>query len=85
MIGERRRSDLTWDSAKEEFFPVRFHWNWSQLYIARRRIYLKQPPPAPTPDGQEDKGGHISIVKGCLYQRLALARPPGHRGIEVAR
>ncbi len=34
-----------WTREKEEFFPVRFHWNWSQLYIARRRIYVKQPPP----------------------------------------
>jgi hypothetical protein len=32
-----------WHKESEEYFPVRFHWNWSQLYIARRRIYVKKP------------------------------------------
>jgi len=37
----------SWQRQSEEYFPVRFHWNWSELYIARRRIYVKKPP-APT-------------------------------------
>jgi hypothetical protein len=38
----------SWQKQSEEFFPVRFHWNWSELYIARRRIYVKKPVPLTT-------------------------------------
>jgi hypothetical protein len=38
----------SWQKQSEEFFPVRFHWNWSELYIARRRIYVKRPAPPTT-------------------------------------
>jgi len=36
----------SWQKESEEFFPVRFHWNWSELYIARKRVYVKKTAPA---------------------------------------
>jgi hypothetical protein len=32
-----------WHRQSDEFFPVRFHWNWSELYTARRKVYVRKP------------------------------------------
>jgi hypothetical protein len=37
-----------WERQSDDFFPVRFHWNWSELYTARRKVYVRKPP-APSP------------------------------------
>jgi hypothetical protein len=38
----------SWQKKSEDYYPVRFHWNWSELYTARRKVYVKsaQPPSA---------------------------------------
>lgn len=30
-----------WQRSSEAFIPVRYHWNWSDLYTARRREYIR--------------------------------------------
>jgi hypothetical protein len=30
-----------WKRTSEEYFPVRYHWNWSTLYVSRRREYTR--------------------------------------------
>lgn len=38
-----------WQKAAENYYPVRYHWNWSNLYVARRREYVHKPPPTTRP------------------------------------
>jgi hypothetical protein len=32
-----------WKKLSDGFYPVRYHWNWSELYISRRREYTRSP------------------------------------------
>lgn len=41
-----------WRMEEAAYFPVRYHWNWSYLYTARRREYVKQTPPPQRPMDQ---------------------------------
>lgn len=31
-----------WKQTGQAFYPVRYHWNWSDLYLSRRREYVRQ-------------------------------------------
>jgi hypothetical protein len=32
-----------WERARDEVIPVRYHWNWSNLYAYRRSEYVRGP------------------------------------------
>ncbi len=36
-----RRLGSKWKLEREEMFPVRYHWSWGELYVYRRREYVK--------------------------------------------
>jgi hypothetical protein len=39
-----------WRLTHENLYPVYYHWNWSRLYVLRRREYVKSAAaPAPSP------------------------------------
>jgi len=47
-----KRLGQDWKLDREELFPVRYHWSWGELYLYRRREYVKSigatSRPAPT-------------------------------------
>ncbi|HEV8606954.1 MAG TPA: glycosyltransferase family 39 protein [Tepidisphaeraceae bacterium] len=59
----------SWQKQSEDYFPVHFHWNWSELYVARRKIYVKKPPPPTTQQ----------TLSPAPKNRLALVVPQDHR------
>ncbi len=59
----------SWQKQSEEYFPVRFHWNWSELYIARRRIYVKKPAPPTTQQASAAAVKNGLVLLGAQNQR----------------
>ncbi len=45
----KRRLGADWKLEREEIFPVRYHWSWGELYLYRRREYVKSAPLQATP------------------------------------
>jgi hypothetical protein len=46
-----RKLGPTWTRASYEIMPVCYHWSWSELYLYRRREYVRPPAPeTPKPD-----------------------------------